>query len=325
MKTNFQENTSEKSALTGVKSQTTHTILMVEPVAFGFNEQTAVNNYFQQNDFQLKSEIQKLAIEEFREMVEILRANGVNVLVVKDTEHPHTPDSIFPNNWISFHEGGQVVLYPMFAKNRRYERRNDIIQLIEDKGTVINNVDDFAFWEEQNMFLEGTGSMVLDRINKIAYAALSERTDKSLFLQFCKVFDFEAIYFSANQLVGEKRLPVYHTNVMMSVATEYAIICADSIDDEYERKKVIDLLQKCGKEVILISEEQMHCFAGNMLQVENTAGKRLLIISQSAFDSLEKPQIDRLSLYNELIVIKIPTIEKVGGGSVRCMIAEIFN
>lgn len=325
MKTNFQENTSEKSALTGVKSQTTHTILMVEPVAFGFNEQTAVNNYFQQNDFKSKSDIQQLAIVEFREMVEILRANGVNVLVVKDTEQPHTPDSIFPNNWISFHEGGQVVLYPMFAKNRRYERRNDIIQLIEDKGTVINNVDDFAFWEEQNMFLEGTGSMVLDRINKIAYAALSERTDKSLFLQFCKVFEFKPVYFSANQSVGEKRLPVYHTNVMMSIATEYAIICADSIDNEDERKKVIHSLKKSGKEIILISEEQMHCFAANMLQVENTEGKHLLVMSQSAFDSLEESQIDQLKSYNKLIIIKIPTVEKIGGGSVRCMMAEIFN
>ncbi len=305
-------------------SQTTHTILMVEPVAFGFNEQTAVNNYFQQRNNASSSEIQELALYEFRKMVEMLCANGINVIVVKDTEHPLTPDSIFPNNWISFHEGGQAVLYPMFAKNRRYERRNDIIKLIEEKGTVINNVDDFAFWEEQNMFLEGTGSMVFDRVHKIAYAGLSERTDINLFLQFCKVFGFKPVCFSANQSVVGKRLPVYHTNVMMCIATEFAVICTDSIDDLDERKNVIHSLLKSGKEIIPISEEQMHCFAGNMLQVENTAGKRFLVMSQTAFDSLDEPQLKLLESYNELIVIPIPTIEKVGGGSVRCMIAEVF-
>jgi len=304
--------------------QTTHTILMIEPVAFGFNQQTAVNNYFQQRDYDTDLDIQSHALAEFNKMVAELRAKGVTTLVVKDTEQPHTPDSIFPNNWISFHEGGQAVLYPMFAKNRRNERRNDIIQRIENEGTVINNVDDFTFWEEQNLFLEGTGSMVFDRINKIAYAALSERTDKSVFLQFCKIFGFKPVYFTANQWVDGKRLPVYHTNVMMCVAAEFAVICSDCIDNDSEREKVIHALEKTGKKIISISEEQMHCFAGNMLQVENREGKLLLVMSQSAFDSLNEQQIKQLELHNELIVVPIPTIERVGGGSVRCMMAEVF-
>lgn len=304
--------------------QTTHTILMIEPIAFGFNDQTAVNNYFQQQ-FTNQKNIQQHALSEFKGMVKKLCQNDVNVIVVKDTEKPHTPDSIFPNNWISFHEGGQVVLYPMFAQNRRNERRKDILQIIQDKGYVINNVDDFTFWEEKNLFLEGTGSMIFDRINKIAFAALSERTNKNLFLQFCSVFDYKPVYFSANQSVDGKRLPIYHTNVMMSIADQYAVICTDCIDNNAERNIVIDELKKTGKEIIMISELQMHCFAGNMLQVENKNGKRFLVMSQTAFDSLNEYQIERLTAYNELIIISIPTIEKVGGGSVRCMMAEVFN
>lgn len=315
----------QKPPLRGVgPKQTTNTILMIEPVAFGFNPQTAVNNYFQQKSEYTDAQIQANALSEFQGMVEILRSKGVNVLVVKDTLEPQTPDSIFPNNWISFHIGGQAVLYPMFAENRRKERRNDILQLIEDKGSVINNVVDFTFWEEQNLFLEGTGSMVLDRVNKIAYAALSERTDKSLFLQLCKVFDYEPVYFSANQTVERKRFPIYHTNVMLSVCEEFAVICLDSIENPIERTVVMDSLEKTGKEIISISELQMHNFAGNMLQVENLAGKRFLVMSQTAFNSLSIEQIELLKSYNELLVIAIPTIEKVGGGSVRCMMAEVF-
>jgi hypothetical protein len=304
--------------------QTTNTVLMIEPVAFGFNDETAVNNYFQHKDSVAETDVQRLAFAEFNDMVDKLRSVGVNVLVVKDTDQPYTPDSIFPNNWISFHPGGQVVLYPMFAENRRNERRKDIIQLIEDKGKVINNVADFTFWEEQNLFLEGTGSIILDRENRIAYAALSERTDKIVFLEFCKVFEFQSVYFLANQSVDGKRLPIYHTNVMLSVADKYAIICAASIDDENEREIVIDSILKSGKEIIEITEAQMNRFAGNMLQVENNEGKRFLVMSQSAFDSLTKHQIKQLTAYNELIVAAIPTIERVGGGSVRCMMAEVF-
>ena len=304
-------------------SQTTHTILMIEPVAFGYNNQTAVNNYFQQKDI-VVGDIQQLALDEFNRMVNQLRAKGILVLVVKDTPEPHKPDSVFPNNWISFHEGGQVVLYPMFAENRRNERRSDILQMLEDKGSVINNVVDFTFWEKQNLFLEGTGSMIFDRVHSIAYAALSERTDKSVFLQFCKVFGFKPIFFSALQTVDRKRLPIYHTNVMMSVGDNYAVVCTDCIDDIDERRALVDVLENSGKEIISITEQQMHCFAGNMLQIKNTEEKRFLVMSKSAYDSLTKHQIEQLTAYNELIVISIPTIEKVGGGSVRCMMAEIF-
>jgi len=308
----------------GGSKQTTHTILMIEPVAFGFNEQTAVNNYFQQQVVDTASDIQLQALAEFNEMVELLRSRKINVLVVRDTPEPPTPDSIFPNNWISFHGEGQAVLYPMFAPNRRNERRYDIIEYVSSKGQKINNIDDFTFWENENLYLEGTGSMILDRTNKIAYAALSERTAKAVFLDFCRVFEFKPVYFFANQTVFGKRLPVYHTNVMMTVADEYAVICLDTIDNIKERKVVVDSLDNSGKDIITISEHQMNCFAGNMLQVENEDGKLFLVLSQSAYDSLDQKQKDRLSSYNELIVASIPTIERVGGGSVRCMMAEVF-
>jgi len=304
--------------------QTTRTILMIEPVAFGFNDQTAGNNYFQKPVNAGETDVQARALNEFNEMVTVLKNKGLNVLVVKDLPEPHTPDSIFPNNWISFQGGGQAVLYPMFAKNRRNERRYDIIEYVSTHGSKINNIDDFSFWEEENLFLEGTGSMILDRTNKIAYAALSERTAKEVFLEYCSVFDFKPVYFTANQTVNGKRLPVYHTNVMMTVASEYAVICPETIDNTIECNLVLDSLKNAGKDIITITEQQMNCFAGNMLQVENVQGKHLLVLSKSAYDSLNQLQIDRLSSYNELIVISIPTIERVGGGSVRCMMAEVF-
>jgi hypothetical protein len=304
--------------------QTAHTILMIEPIAFSFNDQTAANNYFQQKGNASDADLQHQTLAEFSRMVNQLRAKGIEVLVVKDTFEPHTPDSIFPNNWISFHEGGQVILYPMFAPNRRSERRDDILRILEGHSLVINNLSDFSFWENQDLFLEGTGSMIFDRVHQIAYAALSERTDKSVFLQFCETFCFTPVYFSARQTVGGKRLPIYHTNVMLSVADGYAVVCTDSIDNIDERQMLIESLEKSGKEIISISEEQMHAFAGNMLQLQNKEGEKFLVMSQAAFDSLTEQQIKRLELYNELIVISIPTIEKTGGGSVRCMMAEIF-
>jgi hypothetical protein len=307
-----------------MKKQTTNTILMIEPVAFGFNDQTAVNNYFQQQFIDTDSDIQLQALAEFNEMVELLRKKKLNVLIVKDIPEPHTPDSIFPNNWISFHGDGQAVLYPMYAPNRRKERRKDIIEYVSSRGSKINNIDDFTFWEEKNLFLEGTGSMILDRTNNIAYAAISERTSKSVFLEYCNLFEFKPVYFSANQTVYGKRLPIYHTNVMMTVADEYAVICLETIDNLKERKVVVDSLEKSGKDIIPITEHQMNCFAGNMLQVENADGKLFLVLSQSAYDSLTQKQKDRLSSYNELIIVSIPTIERVGGGSVRCMMAEVF-
>ncbi len=320
----MSQNTSQNPPLGGWGSQTTDTILMIEPVAFGFNEQTATNNHFQQKLLMNDSDIQQHALAEFKLMVEKIRAKDVNVILVKDTFEPHTPDSISPNNWVSFHYEGQVVLYPMYAENRRLERRNDILDTLLEKGCSPKNIVDLSFWENQNQFLEGTGSMILDRINRIAYASLSERTHKSVFLQFCKVFEYKPVYFNAYHSVLGQRLPVYHTNVMLSIANEYAVICKDSIDNEDERNVVIDLLKSTGKEIIDISEDQMNRFAGNMLQIENKQGKRFLVMSQSAYDSLNTDQIKRLSSYNELIVSAIPTIETIGGGSVRCMMAEVF-
>jgi hypothetical protein len=305
--------------------QTTSSILMIEPVSFGFNEQTAVNNYFQQQDNANDSGIQSRALAEFKRMVEKLRMNGLNIIVVQDTIEPHTPDSIFPNNWISFHQDGRVVLYPMYANNRRAERRTDILQLLSDKGFKISTTVDYTDYEKQNRFLEGTGSMVFDHINKIAFAALSERTDKALFIQFCHDFNFEPIYFKAFQTVNNKRLPIYHTNVMMCVGDKYSIVCLAAIDNIDERNTVPNSLIKGGKEIIEISENQMQQFSGNMLQVENKAGRSILIMSESAFASLTDLQVKRLNSYNEILVFDIPTIEKYGGGSVRCMMAEIFN
>jgi len=304
--------------------QTTNTILMIEPVSFGFNNQTAVNNYFQQKDSLSDFEVQRRALAEFNSMVEKLRSKGIRVIVVQDMPEPHTPDSIFPNNWISFHQDGRVVLYPMYAENRRAERRNDILTLLAGK-VAISDIVDFAASEKQNRFLEGTGSMIFDHSNKIAYAAISERTDKELFLHFCHDFDFKPVYFFANQTFTGKRLPIYHTNVMMCIGDQYAVFCPAAIDNVEERNAVINSFVTSKKEIIEISEEQMHRFACNMLQVENENGVRFLVMSEAAFESLTAKQIERLTSYNEIISIAIPTIEKYGGGSVRCMMAEIFN
>jgi len=305
--------------------QTTNTLLMVEPVSFGFNDQTAANNYFQQKDGLSNRDIQKLALAEFNEMVEKLRGKGINIIVIQDTVEPHTPDSIFPNNWISLHAGGRIALYPMYAPNRRAERRKDIFQILSDKGYPISEIADYTSHENYNRFLEGTGSIIFDHIYKIAYAAISERTDKDLFCKVCSDFGYLPVYFTANQSVNGKRLPIYHTNVMMCVADTYAVICTQSIDNSAERNTVIESVTNSGKEIIEISEEQMHHFAGNMLQVENNAGTRYLVMSQSAFDSLSHLQKEQLTSMNEIITVAIPTIEKYGGGSARCMIAEVFS
>jgi len=300
-----------------------NTVLMIEPVHFGFNPETAVNNYFQ-NSGNLNEKIQEVALHEYLNMVEKLRAHGIEVISVRDTENPFTPDSIFPNNWISFHEDGQIILYPMFAPNRRLERRHDIPGILELHGHKCSNIDDFSFWEDENRFLEGTGSMILDRGNKIAYAAISERTDKSLFLQFCSTFGYTPVSFTANQSVGNERKAIYHTNVMLCVADQYAVICAESIDEQDERTMVLETLQKSGKSLIEIKENQMCHFAGNMLQLANNEGVRFLVMSQSAYDVLTESQRERLRAFNEFIICAVPFIENAGGGSVRCMMAEVF-
>jgi len=305
--------------------QTTNTILMIRPIAFRMNEQTVVNNYYQKVlDYGNPETVNFKAIQEFDAFVEKLKSVGVNVIVIQDKKEPDTPDSIFPNNWISFHETGDVALYPMFAENRRLERREDILDVLEDKGFEITEIMDYTSAEEDDIFLEGTGSIILDREFNKAYCALSPRADEEIFIEFCEDFDMSPIIFEAFQTVNGERKAIYHTNVMMSVAETFAIVCGDAIDDKKERKMVLENLKADGKEIILITEEQVSKFAGNMLQVRGKDDKRYLVMSDSAFNSLTKAQIDKIEKHCEILHINIDTIEACGGGSARCMMAEVF-
>lgn len=302
--------------------QTTNTVLMIEPVAFGYNAQTAENNYFQVE--QKGADTQSKALVEFNNFVEKLRNKGINVIAVKDTLEPHTPDSIFPNNWVSFHKDGKVVLYPMFAPNRRAERRMDILEIIKSKGFEITEIDDFTASENENKFLEGTGSMIFDHDNKIAYGSVSLRLDEELFKEFCAKYGFTPVVFHSYQNAGDQRLPIYHTNVMMCVADQFVVICLDCIDDELEREKVQEVIKSSGKEIIEISEDQLQQFAGNMLQVNNSEGKKFLVMSETAYKSLTPEQIQNIEKNCEIIYSELDTIEVNGGGSARCMLAEVF-
>ena len=297
---------------------------MVRPAAFRMNEQTAVNNYFQEELSINNEEINAQAQQEFDAFVLKLRSQGIEVLVLQDQKELDTPDSIFPNNWVSTHENGNVAVYPMYAENRRKERREEFFELIEESGFKINSVVDYTEAEEEGIFLEGTGSIVLDRQNERAYCALSARADEELFIEFCEDFEYFPVVFTANQTVNGKRLPIYHTNVMMCIAEEFCVICLDTIDDKKERKLVIDQLKKTGKEIIAISEEQMHQFAGNMLQVKNDQGEKFLVMSASAHNSLNAQQTAQISKYCQILSSDLNTIETCGGGSARCMMAEIF-
>ena len=302
--------------------QTASTVLMVEPIAFGYNAQTAENNYFQVE--QKDADIQTKALEEFNSFVDKLKSKGINVITVKDTLNPHTPDSIFPNNWVSFHDDGKVVLYPMFAPNRRVERRADILEILKDNGFEITEIEDLSHFENQQKFLEGTGSMIFDHDHNIAYGSVSLRLDEELFRQFCQKFGFRPVVFHSYQNAGDQRLPIYHTNVMMCVADKFVVICLDCIDDELEREKVQEVIKSTQKEIIEISEDQMQQFAGNMLQVQNEAGEKFLVMSESAYRSLTAQQISAIEKYCEIIYSDLNTIETNGGGSARCMLAEVF-
>jgi hypothetical protein len=305
--------------------QTTNAILMIRPVAFRMNEQTAVNNYYQKVLDGLSLEtVNAKAQEEFDTFVNNLRMVGVEVTVVEDTVTPDTPDSIFPNNWISFHGNGDVALYPMFAENRRQERREDVLDLLEDKGFVINEIMDYTSAEEDGYFLEGTGSILLDRENDKAYCALSPRADEELFIEFCEDFEYTPVIFEAFQNVNGERKLIYHTNVMMCIGETFAVICADCIDDKKERKMVLDSLRGDEKEVILITEDQVNNFAGNMLEVKGTDERRYLVMSKSAHQSLTKKQIAQIEEHVTILSSSLDTIEACGGGSARCMMAEIF-
>ena len=305
--------------------QTTNSILMIRPVAFRMNEQTAVNNYYQKVLDGLSYEtVNAKAQEEFDDFVKKLRMVGVDVIVVEDTKTPDTPDSIFPNNWISFHENGDVALYPMFAENRRHERREDVLDILEDQGFVINNIMDYTSAEEDGYFLEGTGSILLDRQNDKAYCALSPRADEELFIEFCEDFEYTPVIFEAFQTVNGERKLIYHTNVMMCLGETFAVICADCIDDKKERKMVLDSLRGDEKEVILITEDQVNNFAGNMLEVKGSDDRRYLVMSKSAHQSLTKKQVAQLEEHVTILSSSLDTIEACGGGSARCMMAEVF-
>jgi len=303
--------------------QYTSNILMIRPASFRMNEETAVNNYFQSETQLDPRMVVGTAQREFDEFVALLRANGVNVIVVEDIKENDTPDALFPNNWISMHEDGKVGLYPMFAENRRRERREDILDILEENGFEISEVIDYSSAEEEEVFLEGTGSLILDRENGIAYCALSDRANEELLIEFCEDFEYTPIIFGAYQSAENKRLPIYHTNVMMCVADRFAVICLDSIDDKKERKAVKEQLKSNGKTIVAITEKQMHEFAGNMLQVKATNGPAL-VMSDRAYRSLQPDQIKTLESFGSIIHPKLDIIETCGGGSARCMMAEIF-
>jgi len=303
--------------------QYTSNILMVRPASFRLNEETVVNNYFQSETQLDPRMVVGAAQREFDEFVALLRANAVNVIVAEDIKENDTPDALFPNNWISMHEDGKVGLYPMFAENRRRERRDDILDVLEENGFEIREIIDYSSAEEEEIFLEGTGSLILDRENSIAYCALSDRADEELLIEFCEDFEYTPVIFGAFQTSENKRLPIYHTNVMMCVADQFAVICLESIDDKKERKAVKEQLKSTGKRIVAITEKQMHEFAGNMLQVKTKNGPAL-VMSDRAYRSLQPDQIKTLESFGSIIHPKLQIIETCGGGSARCMMAEIF-
>jgi hypothetical protein len=299
----------------------TSNILMVRPANFGYNEETATNNAFQQKIEQEKPEQIKLkALNEFDAMVSALKLNGINVWVVDDSNNPIKPDAVFPNNWISFHENGTVITYPMFAPNRRMERRDEIIHQLENYFRISNRYS-LEFYEEEGLFLEGTGSMVFDRANKLVYACLSERTDATIMDKFNVLMGTRSIIFNATD---KKGLPIYHTNVVMAMGIDFVVICMECIQDQVQKKILMESFKQTGKRIIDITFEQMENFAGNMLEVINNSNKRILVLSKTAFDALDEFQKKLLSETTHLLPIAIPTIEKYGGGSVRCMMAEVF-
>lgn len=301
--------------------QSTNRVFMVRPANFMYNAETAVSNSFQTNieKGDLKA-LNDLAILEFDRAVQILRDAGIDVTVFQDSTSPVKPDAIFPNNWISIHQDGKYNIYPMESLNRRLERRNEIIDELADRFNLIEGLD-MTGYENENKFLEGTGSVVFDHPNRKAYAVISTRTDKGLLNILCEEIKYDLVPFHA---VDEKNAPIYHTNVVMALGTGYAIICLESVKDIDEKTLITEQLRKGNIEIIEITYEQLKNFAGNMIELEHPNGKKLLVMSQSAYNSLREDQLKRIRSYAEPLVIDVPTIEKIGGGSIRCMIAEIF-
>lgn len=307
-----------KSGLTKIdRMQTTSHLLMIRPVNFSFNAETAVNNAFQVAG--AAGDAQRKALTEFDNFVHLLRDNGVDVTVIDDTPEPYTPDSIFPNNWVSFHDSGTICLYPMYAANRRLERKPGVLQAIGRKFHIDATLD-FSGYEAQSLFLEGTGSMVLDREKKIAYACLSPRTDRRVLLDFCEKMDYTPEVFTAVDGAGR---PIYHTNVMMCVADKYVVVCLDAVPDKREQANLAATIHTSRKATIPITLDQMNHFAGNMLQVHNNKDEKLLVMSEQAFQSLRPEQVRQLEGFNRILHATLTTIETNGGGSARCMLAEI--
>jgi hypothetical protein len=301
--------------------QTTNHILMVRPANFGFNEETAESNAFQTNDTsKTATQIKTEAVAEFDAFVAQLRSVGVNVIVAEDSVVPAKADAIFPNNWVSFHHDGTVITYPMYAPVRRLERQESILELIDSQFITTNRVH-LEESEAENLFLEGTGSMIFDRPNKIVYACISPRTDEDILDRFCEATDFEKVVFTSTDGAGKQ---IYHTNVMMALGETFCVICLDTIEDETERAEVIQSLADTDKEIIEITMEQVLNFAGNMLQVRGENDEHYLVMSQQAYDSLEPEQIELLEEHTNILAVPIETIETYGGGSVRCMMAEVF-
>jgi len=305
-------------------TQTTSNILMVRPANFGFNPETAANNFYQQQDKRNPQTINKIAQKEFDAFVGLLEEKGVNVLVIEDTDEPKKTDAIFPNNWFSTHEDGKLILYPMFSPNRRKERRKDIIEILMKKGFKISDIIDLTFFENDEQYLEGTGSLILDRVNKVAYACHSLRTHPVPLAYFGRLMEYEMVDFDATQVVEGVVSPIYHTNVMMHIGTEIAVVCLDSIPLASEKLKVQEYLEKTGKKMIPITAKQKFQFAGNMLELKSSNGSKFTVMSDTAYQSLGQVQVQTIQRYTDIAVPHIPTIEKLGGGSVRCMLAEIF-
>jgi len=303
----------------------TNTIVMVKPAAFSRNEETAVNNHYQKKTKLLPKTIQERALKEFTTLVEKLEKVGIKVLVIEDKKKPEKPDAIFPNNWISFHKNGTVCMYPMFAKNRQLERRIDVLELVEKEGFKITNVIDYTEAEEDQIYLEGTGSMILDRDNRIAYCSLSPRSTEELFIEFCEDLEFTPVVFRANQIVDGKRRSIYHTNVMLSIGKDFAVVCLKTITDKKQRNHLAKVLQDSGKEIINIDEEQVANFAGNILQLKGKGNKDYIVMSARAYKSLSKAQIAIIKKHGTIIKSDVKTIEDNGGGSVRCMMVEVFG
>ncbi|WP_020527132.1 citrulline utilization hydrolase CtlX [Flexithrix dorotheae] len=299
----------------------TANIMMVRPSSFGVNQQTAETNAFQKTIPKLDDdEIRDKAIQEFDHMVQTLKANGIKVAVIFDSKEPEKPDAIFPNNWVTFQEDGTVVLFPMCAPNRRFERRRSILDLIGSQFEILNEVD-LSHYEEDNIFLEGTGSMVLDKANKICYACISERTYPELLKEYCEKFSYKPVIFEA---LDEQDFPIYHTNVMLSVADKFVVVCLDSVKNPEEKENLVSHFKSTNKEIINISFSQMKSLAGNVIELENDKGENILVMSEQARQSFREEQLQIINKFAKIVAVPIPTIERIGGGGTRCMIAEIF-